>query len=64
MFKVTSIQFDFDEADEMPSQEYMDYLMNETLNNTWEADSEETLFEEIEAFTGYCIVDIEYDVLP
>ena len=61
MFKVTSIQFDFDEADEAPTEEYMEYLIEETLANTWEAESEEELMEEIESFAGYCIIDIEYD---
>ena len=63
MFKVTSIQFDFDEADEVPTEEYMEYLINETLTNTWDAGSQEELMEVIEAFVGYCIVDIEYETI-
>ena len=61
-FKVTQIEFDFDDAmaDESITDEYKQEVIDETLGCVWEAVDEDDLIEEITNATGWCINSIDY----
>lgn len=62
LFQVTKIEFDFEmeDDDEVPSQDYQDAITEENIGQIWEADDEDDLVEEITCATGWCIKHIDY----
>jgi len=60
-FRVTKIDFDFD--DDMTVDDQQE-ILDEVLVTTWEAADEEDLVEEITNATGWCIKSIDYHYLP
>ena len=59
-FRVTSINFDFEDDNfELPPSQQQE-VIEETLATTWEAVDEDDLVEEITAATGWCINSIDY----
>ena len=59
-FRVTEIDFDFDDSiDEFPVTEKQE-IIDEVLSTTWDADDSEDLVEEITASTGWCVNSIDY----
>lgn len=58
-FKVTAIEFDYDQEDEMDAYD-KDRLACEVMMDTWEAEDDDDLVEEITAATGWCINSIEF----
>ena len=61
-FRVTQIEFDFDDSFEV--ENYDEDIIDEVLATTWEAADEEDLIEEITNATGWCIKSIDYHYLP
>ena len=61
-FRVTQIEFDFDDSFEV--ENYDEDIIDEVLATTWEAYDEEDLVEEITNATGWCIKSIDYRYLP
>ena len=60
-FRVTEIEFDFDDSasyDKEPG--YFQTIIEETLSTTWEASDADDLVEEITNATGWCINSIDY----
>ena len=64
-FKVTAIEFDFDDAfGDFPEHEFSN-ITDETIGLIWEADDEDDLIEEITDATGWCIKSIEFaNIVP
>jgi hypothetical protein len=59
-FRVTEIDFDFDDSiGEFPVIEKQE-IIDEVLSTTWDADDSEDLVEEITASTGWCVNSIDY----
>jgi hypothetical protein len=59
-FRVTNINFDFEDDNfELPPSQQQE-VIEETLATTWEATDEDDLVEEITAATGWCINSIDY----
>ena len=59
-FRVTSINFDFEDDNfELPPSQQQE-VIEETLATTWEATDGDDLVEEITAATGWCINSIDY----
>jgi len=59
-FKVTAIEFDFDDAhDDFPEHEFSN-ITDENIGMIWEADDGDDLIEEITAATGLSIKSIDY----
>ena len=63
-FRVTSINFDFEDDNFELSPIEQQEVIEETLATTWEAADEEDLVEEITNATGWCIKSIDYRYLP
>ena len=57
-FKVTEIEFDFDDG--FDDGIYAQEIITDTLETTWEADDEDDLIEEITSATGWCIKSIDF----
>ena len=57
-FRVTEIEFDFDDAFEV--ENYDQDLIDEVKATTWEACDADDLVEEITAATGWCVNSIDY----
>ena len=60
-FKVTEIEFDFDDSasyDKEPG--YFQEIIDETMSTTWEACDADDLVEEITSATGWCVKSIDY----
>ena len=57
-FRVTQIEFDFDDAFEV--ENYDQDIIDEVLATTWEASDEDDLIEEITSASGWCINSIEF----
>ena len=60
-FRVTQIEFDFDDAFEV--ENYDQDVIDEVLVTTWEADNEDDLIEEITCATGFAIKSLDYNHL-
>jgi hypothetical protein len=58
-FKVTAIEFDYDEGDDFPEHGF-DNVLYQTAGMIWEAEDDDDLVEEITAATGWCINSIEF----
>ena len=57
-FKVTEVEFDFDDG--FDDGIYAQEIITDTLETTWEADDEDDLIEEITSATGWCIKSIDF----
>jgi len=57
-FRVTQIEFDFDDAFEV--ENYDQDIIDEVLATTWEASDPDDLVEEITCATGFCVNSIDY----
>ena len=59
-FRVTSINFDFEDDNfELPPSQQQE-VIEETLATTWEAVDGDDLVEEITSATGWCVNSIDY----
>ena len=59
-FRVTSINFDFEDDNfELPPSQQQE-VIEETLAMTWEAVDGDDLVEEITSATGWCVNSIDY----
>ena len=59
-FRVTSINFDFEDDNfELPPSQQQE-VIEETLAMTWEAADGDDLVEEITSATGWCVNSIDY----
>tara|TARA_Y100000004_G_scaffold145644_1_gene166210 strand:- start:56 stop:343 length:288 start_codon:yes stop_codon:yes gene_type:complete len=63
-FRVTKINFDFEDDNFELSPIEQQEVIEETLSTTWEAADEEDLVEEITNAMGWCIKSIDYRYLP
>ena len=63
-FRVTEIDFDFDDAIGVFSIEDQKEIVDEITATTWEASDPDDLIEEITNATGWCIKSIDYHYLP
>ena len=63
-FRVTKINFDFEDDNFELSPIEQQEVIEETISTTWEAADEEDLVEEITNATGWCIKSIDYRYLP
>ena len=59
-FRVTKINFDFEDDNFELSPIEQQEVIEETLATTWEAADEEDLVEEITNATGWCVNSIDY----
>ena len=57
-FRVTKIEFDFDDGFE--DGIYAQEIIDETMSTTWEACDGDDLVEEITSATGWCVKSIDY----
>ena len=57
-FRVTEIEFDFDDSFEV--ENYDQDLIDEVLATTWEACDGDDLVEEITSAIGFCVNSIDY----
>jgi hypothetical protein len=60
-FRVTDIEFDFEQDGEYPTAGYQEDLICDTLTAIWETESEDDLVEEITCATGWCIKSLDYE---
>ena len=63
LFKINSVQFDFDDAFGEFTQHHYDNVTADTLENLWEAVDGDDLIEEITNIMGWCIKSIAYEVV-
>ena len=63
-FRVTNIEFDFDDGIGILPIEDQQEIIDEVLATTWEASDEDDLIEEITSATNWCINSIDYRYLP
>ena len=63
LFKINSVQFDFDDAFGEFTQHHYDNVTADTLENIWQAVDEDDLIDEISNCTGWCIKSIDYEVV-
>lgn len=62
VYQVTDITFDFiTDDDELQPEEQLE-IINNVCNQSWVADSEDDLIDEITNATGWCIKTIDYKV--
>lgn len=62
VYQVTDITFDFiTDDDELQPEEQLE-IINDVCNQSWVADSEDDLIDEITNATGWCIKTIDYKV--
>ena len=59
-FRVTNINFDFEDDNFELSPIEQQEVIEETLATTWEAADGDDLVEEITAATGWCVNSIDY----
>ena len=59
-FRVTNINFDFEDDNFELSPIEQQEVIEETLATTWEATDGDDLVEEITAATGWCVNSIDY----
>jgi len=60
LFKVTEVEFDFEDEFGEWTQHHFDNVTADTLETTWEAVDEEDLIEEITSATGWCVKSIDF----
>lgn len=60
-YKVTEVQFDFQDDDfELPVQQQLD-LIQDCKNSVWTVDEEDDLVDAITDHYGWCVQSIEYE---
>ena len=59
-FRVTKINFDFEDDNFELSPIEQQEVIDETLATTWEASDGDDLVEEITSATGWCVNSIDY----
>ena len=59
-FRVTEIDFDFDDGIGIFPIEDQQEIVDEVLATTWEASDSQDLVEEITSATGWCVNSIDY----
>jgi len=59
-FRVTKINFDFEDDNFELSPNEQQEVIEETLATTWEASDADDLVEEITNATGWCVNSIDY----
>ena len=59
-FRVTKINFDFEDDNFELSPTEQQEVIEETLSTTWEASDADDLVEEITTATGWCVNSIDY----
>ena len=59
-FRVTKINFDFEDDNFELSPIEQQEVIEETLATTWEASDGDDLVEEITSVTGWCVNSIDY----
>jgi hypothetical protein len=59
-FRVTKINFDFEDDNFELSPNEQQEVIEETLSTTWEASDADDLVEEITNATGWCVNSIDY----
>ena len=59
-FRVTKINFDFEDDNFELSPKEQQEVIEETLATTWEASDGDDLVEEITTATGWCVNSIDY----
>ena len=59
-FRVTKINFDFEDDNFELSPNEQQEVIEETLATTWEASDGDDLVEEITTATGWCVNSIDY----
>ena len=59
-FRVTKINFDFEDDNFELSPIEQQEVIEETLSTTWEASDGDDLVEEITTATGWCVNSIDY----
>ena len=59
-FRVTKINFDFEDDNFELSPKEQQEVIEETLATTWEASDADDLVEEITTATGWCVNSIDY----
>ena len=59
-FRVTNINFDFEDDNFELSPIEQQEVIEETLATTWEASDGDDLVEEITSATGWCVNSIDY----
>ena len=62
-FRVTNINFDFEDDNFELSPIEQQEVIEETLATTWEAADEDDLIEEITCAAGWCIKSIDYSLV-
>jgi len=62
LFKITDVEFDFDDDVEF-TQHHYDNVIADTLETIWEAVDGDDLIEEITNLMGWCIKSIQYEVV-
>ena len=63
LFKITDVEFDFDDAFGEFTQHHYDNVTADTLENIWQAVDGDDLIDEISNCTGWCIKSIDYEVV-
>lgn len=58
-FLITKVEFDFDD-EELTVHEKAD-IIEDTVGQTWEADDEDDLVEEVTCAYGWCVKSIDYE---
>ena len=62
--QVTAIDYDFEtEDDDLPTQDYQQDVINETLQKVWEVDDDLDLTDTISDCFGWCINSLDYTIL-
>ena len=64
LYKVTDIEFDFDDdyAEESKLTFDEEIEIRDLTLGVWEADDEDDLIEEVTTAAGWCIKSIDYDI--
>ncbi len=64
-YNVTEIEFDFDDGIKLDDEKLTfdeEREIHDLALGVWEADDEDDLLDEITAATGWCILNIDYEI--
>ena len=64
-FNVTEIEFDFDDGIKLDDEKLTfdeEREIHDLALGVWEADDEDDLLDEITSATGWCILNIDYEI--
>lgn len=59
LYKVTEVEFDFEDDDGFPEKEYQEEVVQRVKNVVWAAEDEDDLVDVISDNTGWCILSLE-----